>query len=134
MNPLLMPLIELTGGIISRIWPDASAADKARLELLQAELSGELQLRLSQMTVNQTEAANPNWFVAGWRPAIGWICALSFAATYIGQPAAIWICFMIDPAIHPPQLPTDQVLTELLFGMLGIGGLRTFEKLKGVAR
>jgi hypothetical protein len=84
------------------------------------------------MEVNKAEAASGSVFVAGWRPAIGWVCAAAVAYTYLLVPVGMWLSFLVGkPIAKPPVL--DANLWELMFAMLGLGGLRTFEKIKGVA-
>jgi hypothetical protein len=88
---------------------------------------------IAQLEVDKVEAANPSLFVAGWRPAIGWVCALALFYQYMLVPIGLWASFV---AGHPiPKPPTlDDSLWQLMFGMLGMGALRSFEKLKGVVR
>jgi len=126
--------------VIDKIFPDKDAADKAKLEMLKLQQEGvfkELELQFAaakdQVEVNKVEAASESIFVAGWRPAVGWVCVSAYAFNYIVMPLANWIVLFGDinaPAIV--ALDTGE-LTTLLFGMLGIGGLRTFEKIKGKA-
>ena len=87
---------------------------------------------LGQLEVNAAEAASPHLFVAGWRPAVGWCCALGFLWATIGQPIVSWIAVAKGwPA--PPAIDTE-VLLYVLGGMLGLGTLRSFEKSKGVTK
>jgi hypothetical protein len=105
----------------------------------QAKIAAEKDLRDSlkgwddgQLKVNEAEATNANVFVAGWRPAIGWCCAFAVGYTYILVPVGMWVGFIIGkPIPKPPVL--DGNLWELMFAMLGMSGLRTFEKIKGFA-
>lgn len=127
MIPLLIPLL---GTIIDKIFPDADSASKAKLELLKMEQEG----AFKQLDVNKEEAANSSVFVAGWRPFIGWVCGAVFAYTYLLQPLIVFlIVYTGHPLIELPKLDNSEVMTVLL-GMLGLGGLRTYEKVKGVAR
>jgi len=127
-----MSLDPLTAGIdlartaIDKIWPDKSEAEK---QALAAQVS----LIQGQLTVNTEEAKSTSMFVAGWRPFIGWVCGLALFYTYIGYPFLVWALAMWHPEMTAPKLGNDGMLYELLFGMLGMGGLRTFEKYKGVA-
>ena len=97
----------------------------------------ETELVKGQMEIDKTEAQHPSVFVAGWRPAIGWIGALALLYQFIGYPLLIW-GWKFFQAWHwvpldmtpPPVLPADQ-LWVILTGMLGIAGLRSFDKLKG---
>ena len=93
-----------------------------RMELLDQQLD------LAQTEVNKVEAANPSMFVAGWRPAIGWVCALALFYQFLIYPILLWLF----PAEKPSALDIAS-LYPLIFGMLGIAGMRSFEKVKGVA-
>jgi len=87
--------------------------------------------QLAQLDVNKTEAANENVFVSGWRPAIGWVCAAALLYQYLLIPLAVW--GTLWAGLHMPKPPMlDDHLWELMFGMLGMGGLRTVEKISGV--
>lgn len=115
--------------VIDKFIPDPEAKAKAEEEL-RADL---MEWDKSQTEVNKVEAASDNMFVAGWRPAIGWFCALALGFQYVITPLALWAGDLVGhPLPKPPAL--DQILWELMFGMLGMGGLRTYEKIKGVAR
>lgn len=118
--------IDLAGDIIGRIWPDKTEQEKAELSLIVATVQG-------QMATNQAEAQHPSVFVSGWRPAIGWVCGGACAWNWIGLPIA-----QAGMTIAGYEVVLDQAdLTEMLpilMGMLGLGGLRTYEKIAGVAR
>jgi hypothetical protein len=104
---------------------------KATQEFQLAEDKLDVQLATGQQEINKIEAANPNMFVAGWRPAVGWICVLGLAYQFLGYPLFCWItAWRHFNGPVPPALPGD-VLMTLLFGMLGLGGFRTYEKIKG---
>ena len=86
-----------------------------------------------QNQVNAAEAASSSMFVAGWRPAIGWVCASALAFQYLVRPlVSTVLAFAHRPDIILPTM--DETLWQLMFGMLGMGGLRTFEKLKGISK
>lgn len=81
---------------------------------------------LAQIEINKIEAANPDWFVAGWRPAIGWVCAAGLGYQFLLDPLLLWLF----PGHTPVTLDASQ-LYSLTAGMLGIAGMRSFDKLKG---
>ena len=115
--------------VLNKFVPDPEARAKA-----EADLRSSLQLwDKAQSDVNAVEAANANVFVSGWRPFIGWCCGLALAYQFVAAPVLVWVAlsFGFHPSA-PPKL--DDTLWQLVFAMLGMGGLRTFEKVKGVAR
>lgn len=136
--PILGDLIKAGLEIIDKLIPDKQAAAQAKIAMLQLQQSSEFkvidtQLQMAQMQadINKVEAANASVFVSGWRPAIGWICGTALAAAYLGQPALTWVSGIYGwPA--PPKMDLGDLM-YLLFGMLGIGTMRTVEKIKGVA-
>lgn len=134
-----LPVI-LTAGLelLKRVIPDPETRRKAEYELLKLnqegaleEFRGHLQMAQMQADTNKQEAGHQSLFVAGWRPAIGWACGAIFACNYIGVPFLAWLSPLLDLP-PPPRLDIGEVLPVLL-GMLGLGGLRTTEKLKGKA-
>lgn len=133
-----MPLDPITAGldlastIINKIWPDHTQQDAAKLDLLKVEMANQFALQLGQIQTNTAEATSTNMFVAGWRPAVGWVCAAALAYQYLLRPLLAWSMAVAGHPI-PPMPGLDQNLWELMLGMLGIGGLRSFEKVKGVA-
>lgn len=87
---------------------------------------------MAQVEVNKVEAASNSLFVAGWRPAIGWICGLAFAWHFVLEPmTGFALAYAVD---NPPELPKFDMsaLMTVMMGMLGLGGLRTYEKKKGI--
>ena len=92
------------------------------------------QLALSQLEINKAEAASGSFFKGGWRPFVGWVCAVAFAYHFVIQPLLIFI--FSYAGIEPPDLPEFKMNTLLtvLGGLLGIGGLRTYEKQKQLTK
>ena len=132
MNLLLLgPLFEVGKTLIDRFLPDPEAKRQAEAEFLAMAMQGELKQVIAQLEINAREAAHPSIWVAGWRPAVGWVGALGLFYATIGQPVLSWASATQGwPA--PPEVNSD-LLWVVLSGMLGIGGLRTYEKSKGVA-
>ena len=119
--------------VIDRLWPDPAQAAAAKLELFKLQQSGELAVITGQMEINKAEAANPSVFVSGWRPFIGWVCGAACAWNWIGLPMAkaLAVYHQIPFALSPADLSE---MMPVLIGLLGLGGLRTMEKIQGVAR
>lgn len=133
MNPLLVaPLLELGKGIIGRLFPDPAEKAKAELELLKMTQEGDLKQVLAQLEVNAREAQHPSIFVAGWRPAFGWCGAFGFTYAVIGQPILAWIA--VNRGLTPPPALNIDLLWVVVTGLLGIGTLRSVEKVKGTSK
>lgn len=125
-------LLDIGGKVIDRIWPDPTAAANAKFELFKLQQSGELAQIAGQLAINAEEAKNPNVFVSGWRPFIGWTCGAACAWNWIGLKICLFVAALFD--IYPKLAPADiGEMMPVLLGMLGIGGLRTIEKLQGKA-
>lgn len=103
---------------------------KAEIEMKLLEI--ENAYLLAQTEINKTEAANPNLFVSGWRPAAGWTCVLGFCYTFLLFPFLVWMSLNFKWQ-SPPTIDAD-ILSSLLYAMLGLGGLRTVDAIKGVKR
>jgi hypothetical protein len=125
--------LDIGGKLIDRLWPDPTQAAAAKLELLKLQQSGDLAQITGQLEINKVEAANSSVFVAGWRPAIGWVCALALFYQYLVRPIAQG-AFAAAGHPLPPLVGLDDNLWQLLLGMLGLGGLRTYEKVQGVTK
>jgi hypothetical protein len=131
-NIIAGPLLE----IIDKVIPDKDAKLKAQTELLKlqtsvevAKLDADLRLATGQQDINKTEAANTNLFVAGWRPYVGWVGGLALTYQYLLQPLLEWFGVMHGwPA--PPKLELGD-LYAIVAGMLGLGTMRSMEKIKG---
>lgn len=134
MNPLLIgPVLEIGKSLLDRFGPE----DKGKRALMDAEFmrmaaEGELKQVIAQLEINAREAAHPSVWVAGWRPFFGWAGGAGFVYATILQPLLAWAS-AIQGWPAPPALNLD-LLWVVITGMLGIGGLRTFEKAKGVTR
>jgi hypothetical protein len=114
--------------------PDKNKRAEAKEQLESQMLVAMTALVQGQLDINKMEAQHGNLFVAGWRPAIGWICGIALGWNYILQPLISWGMFIYGTDLaDAPRLDTAE-LTTILLGMLGLGGLRTYEKRLGVAR
>lgn len=131
-----LSLIPALSNLFDKIIPDPDAREKAKLELLKVERESDLdalKLALSadqmQTDINKTESTHRNLFVAGWRPFIGWVCGVAFAYHFIIQPILAFIIANHGAQVQLPAFDIDALFTVLM-GMLGLGGLRTIEKIK----
>lgn len=134
----LIALAPVIGDILDKFLPDKSQADAAKLEVFKAaqqqqmaEMAATVTMATGQQDINKVEAASSSWWVAGWRPAVGWCCAAGFLWATIGYPIAGWLSAVKGWPL-PPQIDTE-VLLVTLGGLLGLGSLRTVEKVKGAA-
>ncbi len=133
MNPMILaPLLEVGKTLLDRFIPDPEAKRAAEAEFLKMAMDGELKQTIAQLEINAREAAHPSVFVAGWRPFFGWAGGAGFVYATILQPLLAWAA-VIKGWPQPPSLNLD-LLWVVVTGMLGIGGLRTFEKTKGVTK
>ena len=113
---------------VFKVDPTTALQNRTELEKIQYELQGKLIDQITaQIEVDRQEAQNANMFVAGWRPAIGWICGAGLGIQFIINPLATWIAALAHHPIAFPTLDLGTLLT-LLLGMLGLGGMRTYEK------
>lgn len=130
MNPL--DIITIGAKLLDKIIPDKDAREKAQAELLKAAQDNEFQLALGQLKVNEKEAEHPSIFVAGWRPFIAWTCGFGLAYNFIVYPLLLWVVAVYGAEFKPPPLFSENLM-ELVMGMLGLAGYRTYEKIRGVA-
>lgn len=133
---MIAELIPLIGGIIDKVFPDANAAADAKLKLMEmaqrgelAQLEAEKAVTIAQIEVNKADAQSQDQFQRRWRPAAGWVCVLGLGYNFLMQPLLSWISSLNGWPV-PPILDVDQLLV-LLSGLLGLGGFRTVERVKG---
>ncbi len=132
--------------IIEKIWPDPvkQAEELRKLEELRqngdlAQLNARVSLLTGQMGINMKEAEHKSVFVAGWRPAIGWVGAMALGYQFIFYPLLLWLWaiatlrFEIPEGFEPPVLPVADDLYTIILGMLGIAATRSYDKMKGTA-
>lgn len=122
----LTAVTDLAGTVINKIWPDKTEQEKQQLAAAVMVVQG-------QLDINKAEATSPSVFVSGWRPFIGWVCGTACAWNWIGLSVAKFIalvCFAKVLDLRPADISE---MMPVLMGMLGLGALRTVEKLKGAA-
>jgi len=123
---MLSALIAPVAAILDKFIPDADTKQKLAFEISTLAEKQAHEIAIAQIAVNQ-EDAKGRWFQAGWRPAVGWVCVAGFS-----------INFLVSPLLHPlgiivPQADTSTML-PVLMGMLGLGGLRSYEKKNGLTK
>jgi len=130
---LLPTLLPALTEVLDRVVPDQAAAAKAKLEMEAKLLEAATVQAGQQASINQVEAASDSLFVAGWRPFIGWVCGAGLAWAFLVAPMLMWLLPATGVVATLPAIQMEYLL-ELVVAMLGLGALRSFEKLKGVAR
>lgn len=124
----------LADSAIKRIWPDATEVEKAKLAQLSQELQNQFSLVMGQLDINKIEAANSSIFVSGWRPAVGWVCGAALGYATLIEPMGRFVAVvMFRYSGSFPVIDTELNL-QVLFGLLGLAGMRSFDKSKGTAR
>lgn len=131
-------LLPTISGLLDKLIPDPEARAKAQLDLLKLqqdgafkELDAQLQVNLAQAEINKVEAASQNGFQAGWRPLAGYACVAGLGYEFLLRPMLPWV--LTVSGVDAPPLPSlDGVLFELVFGLLGLGTLRTADRWKRV--
>lgn len=134
-----LALIDPISKLLDRVIPDPAAAAQAKLDLLKeensmflAEIQAASAIDVAQINVNQEEAKSENLFVSGWRPAMGWTCGLAFAYKFVIQPLLIFLLVAFGSKFDYHMLPNLDwaEMSPVLLGILGLGGMRMYEKIK----
>jgi hypothetical protein len=131
---LLSSLIQPVSKILDKAIPDQDLKRKLSHELATMADQHAQQALLAQLEINKAEAASGSLFKGGWRPCVGWICAIAFAYHFIVKDLIIFGASFAGADL--PELPEFEMgtLLTVLGGMLGIGGLRSYEKTKGLTK
>lgn len=136
MWQILIPAIT---SIVDKVIPDPAQAAEAKLKALELaqrgdfkELDAAVEMAKGQMAINKVEAST-DLFRGGWRPAVGWTCVAGLAYQFIVQPLLPWVVAVAGGTVPPLPAIDNETLMVLLTGMLGLGGMRTFERVKGRA-
>lgn len=144
MNPLLIgTIVETVGKVADSLFTSDEERAKAALEMMRAETDAyraETERIQGQIEINKAEAQHASIFVAGWRPAVGWVSVAALGYQYLLYPLLVW-CWSaaqaagwITERLGPPPLLDIEALIVLVSAMLGVAGARTLEKIRGVAR
>ena len=129
INSLIAPVT----GLLDKFIEDKDKKNAIAFELSTMAERHAQELAKAQIAVNQKEAAHKSLFVAGWRPAVGWVCVLGMASNFMVIPLANFALALAESTVVVPILDLTQMM-PVLMGMLGLGAMRTFEKSKGVQR
>lgn len=116
---------------IRTAWTGKNPELEAKLAELQFQFDAARDA--AQSAINQIDAASASKFQSWWRPAVAWVCVLAFAINYLIFPIINYILAFFDKSVATPAFDSGELMT-LLFGLLGLGGLRTYEKYKGIAK
>ena len=130
---MLQALIGPVAGLLDKFIPDADEKMKIAAELSTMAERHAQELAKGQLEVIKVEAASKSMFVAGWRPAVGWVCVLGMAMNFIIVPLGNFGLSVADVQVVIPMIDTSQMM-PVLMGMLGLGAMRTVEKVQKVSR
>lgn len=135
--PLLGGLLDLGSKLIDRLIADPAEKAEAKYKLLElaqqgdlAKLAAEVQLAQGQLEINKEEAKSDSLFKGGWRPFIGWTCGVACAWNWIGLSVAVFIAKVLGVAVEMEPLSLSEMM-PILLGLLGLGTLRTYERVSG---
>jgi len=131
MDPITA-LLSIGNTLITKLFPDPAQAAQAQLELLKLQQNGDLATMVAQTDINKVEAASTSMFVAGWRPFVGWVGGFGLAYAAILEPILRLIATLNGYTGSFPAIDTT-ITMQILFGLLGLGAMRSYDKVKGVA-
>jgi hypothetical protein len=128
---MIAALIPAVATLLDKFIPDADEKNKIAHEIATLATKQAHEIALAQIEVNKEEAKSTSSFRGNWRPFLGWVCGVAFAYHFVLQPLLVFILTAYGVSVALPEFDMSSLLT-VLGGMLGLGGLRTFEKYKGV--
>lgn len=131
-------LIPAVTSLLDKVIPDPQAKAEAQLKMLEMAQKGELaaldadmKLALGQLEVNKIEASSEDSYTKRWRPTVGYILCAALAFQYVVNPLIVWYAAVWMPTLTPPSIGLDDNMWELMFGVLGLAGWRSLDKIKG---
>jgi hypothetical protein len=127
-------MVSTIGSIVNKFIPDRDQQAKIQAELSMKLMDMEATMAKAQTDINSVEAQSSNIFVSGWRPCVGWVCAVAFAWQFVIQPFFSFAYTLYTKQPAPVVALDHDALNTVLFGLLGLGGFRTWEKIKGAAK
>ena len=133
MMDLLGKLVDPVSNILDKVIEDKDQKARLAHEISTMAERHAQELARGQIEINKEEAKSRNIFIAGWRPFVGWTCGLALFWHFLGLPVTLFITGWLNIQ-HPPLPEFDMSIMTVLLGMLGLGGMRSFEKFKGVAK
>ena len=128
---MLESLIGPITGLLDKFVEDKDQKSALAHEIATMSQKYAQEIAKGQMAINQVEAAHNSLFISGWRPALGWVAVLGMFGNYITIPFTNFAMALLEIGITIPLIPLETMM-PIVMGMLGLGGLRTFEKHKGV--
>lgn len=131
LDPLTAAL-DIGSKLIDKLFPNPKEKADALMRLEELRQTGDLAVIAGQVEINKVEAASASLFVSGWRPFVGWVCGSALAFNLVLAPMIVWGAGLTGRNVPMPVVQ-QELLGTLLIGMLGLGGMRTVEKLNGVA-
>ena len=130
---MLQALIGPVAGLLDKFIEDKDTKNALAHEISTMAEHHAQELAKGQLEVNKVEAASQSMFVAGWRPAVGWVCVLGMASNFIIIPMANFGLALAESGVTIPLIDTSTMM-PVLMGMLGLGAMRSVEKVRGVSR
>jgi len=116
--------------IVKRVWPDATEVEKAKIAQVASEMQSNFNLLLGQIETNKLEAGSTSLFVAGWRPFVGWICAVCLLYANLLEPLGRFVTTVFFGYIGSFPIINSDLTLQVLLGLLGLAGMRSYEKIK----
>jgi len=131
--PIIDGILGIGEKLIDKLIPDPKQKADALQKLAELEQAGDLQVIAGQVEINKIEAASNNVFIAGWRPFIGWVLGAGLAVMLVIGPLMAWGSALAGRPIQQPEMPGEMLVT-LSTSLLGLAGMRSWEKFKGVEK